>query len=162
KSDWRLTPTERFPEPDEAVIRALALDALQAAREAGAEFAEVRFMVTRVLIASASFRRGEDEASMAWPYSTLVTGYGVRAIVDGPWGSSNGSDARPGYVVQTGRDAVMAARANRRIKPGVLDLAPVAPNVTGRWTTPIDKNPFTIPIAEQGQLMLDAINPLIA
>src|SRR5262245_36255682 len=44
---WTGAAAEAFPEPDEARLRAFALAAVDAARAAGADFADVRVAVTR-------------------------------------------------------------------------------------------------------------------
>ncbi len=153
---WAMPLRDIVPEPDEALLRDLAFRAIDAARAAGASFADVRLAVARSVTVWCKCEKGGSGPRMGPPALDLTAGYGVRAIVDGAWGFGSGVELTPDAITQTARIAVAAARANRPRHRRVLELAP-APRVTGTWATPIAQDPFAVSILEQGELQRAAV-----
>lgn len=152
---WSQTPNGLLPPPDEPLLRELALKAVDAARAAGASFADVRVSVARAVSVFADY--GGTVPYMAPPSLSSRVGCGVRAVVDGAWGFMGSYDLTPDGVTRVAQAAVTRARANRPRHPRTLELAP-APRVNeGNWATPIEQDAFNISIREQGDLQLAAL-----
>lgn len=82
-------------------------------------------------------------------------GFGVRVIVDGAWGFAASPVVTPEEIARITREAVTVARANASIKSRPVVLAPVKA-YKDRWTSPFERNPFDVAIAEKLELLLDA------
>lgn len=160
---WALPPDELMPEPDEALLRQLATTAVEAARAAGAGFADVRVTGGRYLGLGGIFDRrnvfghGGQRPTLGPPLMIVQTAYGIRVIVDGVWGFAGGSVLTTEAVAEVARAAVQRARANRSRRPRALELAPAPRVENGRWATPIVRDPFTVPVREQADLVLAAL-----
>lgn len=118
-------------------LRRLATEAIDAARAAGAHYADVRL---------AHWQRLDVPG---WNAELRhVTTFGIRASVHGAWAFVHGVLPTTETVARAAMQA--AARASRyaRVLRQPADLAP-APVVTGNWATPIVIDPFTVPIDEQ-------------
>jgi TldD protein len=136
----------------------LAQQAVDAARSAGAQYADAR--LTRVVQHSYpfGFRPPINEVHDARILSTLgreteMIGVGVRAMVNGYWGFSafplwggipGGADA----VVRLARDAVAQAKINSKGPVRAVEMGSV-PVVKGAWSTPIKIDPFKLTIEEK-------------
>lgn len=151
-----MAPASLIPEPDEALLRGLALRAMDAARAAGASFADIRITAARCVEVGFIYRKGM-EPRMAPLFLDFPVGYGIRAIVDGAWGDAAGVDATPDAVVATARTAVAIAKGNRPRRPRVLELAPADTVPNGTWATPIKQEPLDVPLGEQAELALAAV-----
>ncbi|HEX3158825.1 MAG TPA: TldD/PmbA family protein [Gemmatimonadaceae bacterium] len=145
-------PYSAGPSPSAAdpTLKELALRALDAARSAGAEYADVRISAGRtqnVFTREARVQGISDNESL---------GFGVRTLVGGAWGFAASADLTPDEVVRVARQAVAQARANQKalVRPVVLAPAPVVPN--GVWRSPARIDPFTVPLAEKVELLLAA------
>jgi TldD protein len=134
----------------DAGIRELAMLALDAARSAGAQYADVRISDRRD---EAIFTR---EQRVQAAQSSQTYGFGVRALVDGAWGFAASSRLNRDDVAAVARQAVAQARANRaaQIRPHVL--APVTPAGEVEWRSPARIDPFTVPLEDKVQLLLAA------
>lgn len=157
---WLLAaePSDLLPDPDETLLRDLALRALDAARTAGATFADVRLAIGRRLIVSTNLNpQRSKEPTMAPPGFVHNAGYGVRVIVDGAWGFAGGYDLTPEGVAAAARAAVARARANRPRRPRTLELAPAPVVSEGRWQTPIVQDPWAVTVGDQADLQLHAL-----
>lgn len=155
------TPVELLPDPDEALLRELALRAVDAARSAGASFADVRLAMGRYVMLRGQFDANQFvDPAMSVPDLTVTISYGIRAVVDGTWGMASGQDLSPDAITAAAQAAVARARANRPRRARTLELAPAPVVEDGRWATPIAEDPFDIPIGQQGDLMLDAISSI--
>lgn len=158
----RATPAAFLREPDEQLLRTLALVAVETAVAAGVAFADVRVATGRVCGATCAFDRHDSpDPWMLEPALRLTTAYCVRAIVNGAWGVASGNELTPDAVAEVTRAAVARARANRPRRPRELELAP-APIVTnGEWVTPIEHDPFAVTIGEQADLQLSALSEAV-
>jgi TldD protein len=137
------------PQAD-ASIKALCLRGLDAARGAGAQYADVR--VQRNRNQSVSTR----EQQITGLADSETFGFGVRVLVNGAWGFAASRELRPEEVDRVARVAVAQARANRRAVKRPVTLAPVEPVKDGRWKSPIEIDPFTVSIEDKVALLLRA------
>ena len=135
---------------DDPDIKALAHLALDAARSAGASYADVRFATTarsRSSPANSACRDSSTtrpEASASAPSS------------NGAWGFAASRELSRDEVARVARQAVEQARANASPLVRPVVLAPVTPVARGTWRTPIEIDPFTVSDRGQGRLLLAA------
>jgi TldD protein len=144
--------TVATPDARDPVARAVAQIALQAARDAGATYADVRVDADTHQTLGV-WRR---EAMGPIEYSDTFT-YGVRVIANGQWGFAGGQDPDPDAVARIARRAVAQATVDAAGRPSPVVLAPAPVVSDGVWDTPIELDPFTVPIAEQQALLLEGI-----
>ena len=128
---------------DPAPLLALAQTAVDAARSAGAQYADARF--TRDVYHCYNYGGLFMDAEMV--------AVGVRALVQGYWGFTayplwGPTPDRQAVVVRLAREAVAQARVNAQGSPRTVALGP-APQATGAWTTPVELDPFTISLEEK-------------
>ena len=128
-------------------MRALASRAVDAARDAGAVYADAR--LTRTVAQSFIHQSASNADASTSDDETL--GIGVRALFNGYWGFAASPYWDADEAVRLAHDAVAQARVNSRGGTRHADLGTI-PIAKGDWTTPgID--PFTIPIEEKIDLM---------
>jgi TldD protein len=113
--------------------RALALRAVDAAKSAGASYADVR--LTHNWLRRFGDKDFGDAESME---------VGVRALVQGYWGFASGPVWSPDEMVRLGREAVHQAKTNALGKTRAVNLAPVPAVPNGDWTMPVEIDPFEI------------------
>src|SRR4051812_9760667 len=126
------------PEADAAAL-ALARLALDAARSAGASYADVRI---------GRYRRqfvGTRERQVTGVSDTESYGLGVRTLVDGSWGFAATSSMTRDAVQKAAADAAAMSRAARIVRKHRVELAPTPP-VTGTWMTPVQRDPIEVPL----------------
>lgn len=126
---------------DPASLITLAQHAVEAAQHAGASYADAR--LTRVV--QHRYKMG-GKGTFEWDEE--LVGLGVRALVQGAWGFAASPLWDAEEAVRLARDAVTQGKANAADQNTPVDLAPI-PAVTGSWSTPIQIDPFTIPIEEK-------------
>ena len=80
-------------------------------------------------------------------------GMNVRVVVDGAWGFAASDDLSRSAVEATSALAVKIAEASARVKQESVKLAPETPAVA-EWTTPHKIDPFTVPVADNIDLLL--------
>ena len=128
-------------------MRALCGVAVEAALAAGAEYADARAVERRAqgvrtkngLVDSVTDRESE--------------GIGVRVLVGGAWGFACDRRLSDEGARAAARRAVEFARAAGGSQP--LALAPAEPH-TGRFATPVERDPFAVPLSEKIELLLRA------
>lgn len=143
-------PGALLPPPgSDPFIDSLALEGLNAAKAAGASYADVRV---------GRYRRqfiGTRERQVTGVADSESYGIGIRALVGGSWGFAATSVMTRAAVQQTAQEAARVARAARTVQRRPVRLAPVAP-VKGSWRTPITRDPLDVPIEEKVALLLAA------
>lgn len=142
----RMGAQKTAPGPD-AAERELALLALDAARSAGAAYADVR--ISRHQFDSISTR----ERQITNVTKSTSRGIGIRALVGGSWGFAATRDLRKDSIVQAARDAAAIAAANNKVAPTRTTLAPVKKAPDGRWVTPYVQDPLSIPVETKAALL---------
>jgi len=141
------------PEPSITELAAVALDA---AKSAGAEYADVRFVRNR----NQNVSTREQRVSGVSDNETY--GFGVRALVGGCWGFSASRDLTKDEVARVAKQAVAQARANRSALVRPVQLAPAPIVANGTWKSPIETDPFDVPIEEKVALLLSANQAALA
>lgn len=88
------------------------------------------------------------------------TGVGVRVLVDGSWGfAATALTGGPDDGEAVRRAALLAvdvARASRRVPGDARVELDDTPAESGAWTTPHDRDPLEVPVAEKVQHLLSA------
>lgn len=123
-------------------VAALARRAVDAARSAGAAYADVRLTreyVRSVAIGLANDTRVDENERLA---------LGVRALANGAWGFAASSIWTPDEAVRLGREAVAQARIDASVRPRPVDLGPAPTVRDGHWVMPVAIDPFTMPVDE--------------
>jgi TldD protein len=137
--------------PDAATIRALMAAALDAARSAGAGYADVRVGRQRQNFV---FTREHQIQNVV---DTDSVGCGVRALVDGTWGFAATRILTTDGVAAAAREAVAIAKANRVARDRAVELlpSPVYRDVTWKGDFRID--PFeSVTVEQKADLLLKA------
>ena len=131
----------------EAFIEELAMEALNAAKDAGASYADARIGRYR--------RQGINtrERQVTGVNDSESYGLGVRTLIGGSWGFAATSTMTKEGVVAAAREAARLARAARSVQKRPVELAPVAA-VKGTWKTPITRDPLDVPIEDKVALLL--------
>lgn len=128
-------------------MRSLALRAVDAARSAGAIYADVR--LTRTV--NQAFEHPQQRVLRASVTDSEMLGVGVRALINGYWGFAASPYWESEEVTNLAKEAVNQAKANT-IESSRTLVWESLPASTGSWITPgID--PFAIPIDEKIDFM---------
>src|SRR5215204_199691 len=133
----------------ESFVEELAMEALNAAKDAGASYADARIGRYR--------RQGINtrERQVTNVSDSESYGLGVRALVGGAWGFAATSTMTKEGVVAAAKEAARLARAARSVQRRPVELAP-APAVKGTWKTPITRDPLDVTIEDKVALLLAA------
>jgi TldD protein len=127
----------------------IAHHALNAARSAGAAYADVRigrYRRQRIETRERQVSAVADDESY---------GLGVRTLVNGCWGFAATNLMTRESAQRTARDAVALSRAARSVQRHTVELAPAAA-VTGTWMTPVKRDPIEVPLEEKIAMLLRA------
>jgi len=127
----------------DADLQALVTRAIDAARSAGASYADAHVTVLRGQLPGRN--ESEDRA------------IGVRALVDDYWGFVASSVWTADESARLARGAVAQAKAHRRGRTRAVDLAPGSIVHDGEWIQPVKYDPFDIPVTEK----LDVMNSIV-
>ncbi len=122
--------------------------ALDAAKRGGASYADVRIVRRR----TERIATREDHVISVGASETY--GIGVRVIVDGAWGFAATAQVDGPSAQQAADSAVAIARAARPALKRPVILAPT-PVVKGSWHSPVQVDPFAVPLEEKAQYLLD-------
>ena len=144
----RAAPIE--PPAMDPATRELLVEALNAAKMGGAEFADARigryrnnFVITR-------------EQQIVNVVDTDTLGVGVRVLVNGTWGFGASRDLSKTGVVAATKEALAIAKANALPAADRVRLAAATPTPDGRYVTPHTVDPFTVPIEQKADLLIRA------
>src|SRR5687767_8299778 len=123
--------------------------ALDLAQRKGAQYADVR--VQRQESQSVAVKNGTVEQVALGEDA----GFGVRVLVDGAWGFASSYRLNAAEVESVTDQAVRIARASARVhqRPVILG-EPVRSR--GSYKTPLQIDPFTVPLEEKIALLLKA------
>jgi TldD protein len=136
--------------PGDPAINDLLLRALDAAKSAGAEYADARVSLNRTQNINTRERR------VGGLSDNETFGVGVRVLVQGSWGFAATSELTDEGVVRVARQAAAQAKANRTPGRKPVTLAPAPGNQRGTWRSAAKVDPFTIPVEEKVALLLAA------
>ncbi|WP_045687309.1 TldD/PmbA family protein [Hymenobacter sp. AT01-02] len=143
-------PAQLLEQVDPAVKKRLADAALNAAKSAGATYADVR--IGRYLNQSI-FTREKQVQNIA---SGESYGAGVRVIANGTWGFSATNVVTEEGLAKAAKLAVEIAKANAKVQKQPVQLAPQRGYGEVSWKTPIQQNAFEVPVKEKAELLLAA------
>jgi TldD protein len=133
---------------DEKLLE-LGRKAIEEANKKGASYADVR--IGDILDERLTVKKGVPEEVVLFQ----TNGFGVRVIVKGAWGFASSTDLTPKETLETTRKAVKIALASSKLKRKDALLAPVKP-CKGKYSTPITKDPFKIPLEEKIDILTSA------
>jgi TldD protein len=139
-------------------LEKLADNALREARKRKASYCDIRINRYRDqgIFARLSPERGTGKTlEVPQVADSESFGFGVRVIVDGAWGFASSPVVTPEEIARVTAEAVTVARANASIKTKPVQLAPTKAYRT-RWTSPFEKDPFTVPMEEKLALLFNA------
>jgi TldD protein len=144
------SPFETPPPAMDPAVKELLLEAINAAKLAGASFADARisrfqqnFVFTR-------------EQQIQNVVDTETFGCGVRALVDGTWGFAATQKMTKQGVATAARNAVAIAKANRVARDKAITLVPTESHPNASWKSDFTIDPFTISVEEKANLLLKA------
>ena len=128
--------------PNDPLLRALALQAVDAARTAGAVYADVRFTSdrTQTIAPQQTYGSVTEEGTVS---------VAVRALVAGGWGFATAPDCTEDSVVRLARQATAQAAIPRWPTETPIQLDDHPPTQTGTWTTPMVRDPFQVSVDEK-------------
>ena len=128
--------------------RELLLLAIDAAKDAGAHYADAR--IIRSQFEAVSTR----EQTITQIQNTDSFGINLRALVGGSWGFAATQVLTRDSVAAMAREAVTVANANNAVAPAQTTLAPVDIFPDANWVTPHSVDPFLIAIEDKASLLL--------
>lgn len=135
--------TDAYPHAGDPQLRELAAAALDAAKTAGASYADVRFTLTRA----------ERIHGRLWDWNFYQDdehgAIGVRVIADGAWGFTSSPRWTKEEAARLGREATIQAQFNAKAGGVPVELDTPPPPMTGTWRTPILRDPFLVPLPEK-------------
>ncbi|WP_026880384.1 TldD/PmbA family protein [Hymenobacter norwichensis] len=143
-------PARLLASVDPAVSKRLADAALNAAKSAGASYADVR--IGRYLNQSI-FTREKQVQNIV---SGESFGAGVRVIANGTWGFAATNTVTEAGLVKAAQLAVQIAKANAKVQKDPVKLAPQQGYGEVSWKTPIQQNAFEVPVKQKADLLLAA------
>jgi TldD protein len=138
---------ERF---EAGAPKELMMEALNAAKAAGASWADARiarfrqnFVITR-------------EQQIVNVVDTDTIGCGVRALVDGCWGFAATRYLTTESVTAAAREAVSIAKANRIARDRSVELAAAPAHPNAAWKSAYQTDPWDVPLEAKVDLLLKA------
>jgi TldD protein len=138
------------PVATDPATRELMMEALDAAKRAGASWADVRIGRNR----NNSVNTREQQVTNVLESDTM--GGGVRVLVDGCWGFAATQELTKAGVGAAAQEATAIAKANRVAMGRRVELAP-APSLGDRtWRSSYTIDPFTVSLEEKVGLLLKA------
>ncbi len=136
--------------PPDASIKELMMEALNAAKMAGASYADVRIQRQRQNFV---FTREQQIQNVV---DTDSLGCGVRALVDGTWGFAASPRLTTEGVAAAAKEAVAVAKANRVARDRMVELAPTTAHPNASWRGSFQTDPWDVPIDDKVGLLLKA------
>ncbi|HEY9764691.1 MAG TPA: TldD/PmbA family protein [Trichocoleus sp.] len=125
----------------------LATLAIDAIARAGCEYGDVRFCTYR---SQNLFARDRSLSQLS---DNVSSGFGVRVLLDGAWGFAASPYKTPAEVERIVALAVEIAKGSRLSQQTRVQLAPVKA-YRDTYITPIEIDPFSVPITEKAELLL--------
>jgi TldD protein len=129
------------------VFREVAQTAIQAAKDAGASYADVRVGFRKYL------RMGVFARKMSPIDDRETHDFGVRVLVNGTWGFAHGTEMETDKVVAVAKLAVAQAKVNGMGKSYKIELAPAPVVPNGEWTMKVEIDPFKVDVQDQINLL---------
>jgi TldD protein len=147
----RVDPAQLLePGADTILKKRLADAALNAAKSAGASYADVR--IGRSLNQYVFAREKQIQNIV----STESYGVGIRVLVNGCWGFASTSVVTEASLAATARVATEIAKANKLVMKEPVQLAPQQGYGEVSWKTPLQQSAFEVPVKQKADLLLAA------
>ncbi len=127
----------------------IAIRALNAAQQFGASYADVRVMERTT--EGIDVKNGRVEGVS----SATSSGFNVRVIVNGAWGFASSARLELAEAERVAKLAVQIAQASALVAGEPVRLSPLA-SQQGSYRTPMQIDPFAVPLSQKVQLLLDA------
>jgi TldD protein len=127
-----------IPEGEQMPMREFCASCLDAAKRAGAGYADVR--VTDTETQAISVRNGTVEGIE----SGASLGFGVRVIADGAWGFASSSEMTPEAAQRVSQQAVAIARASATVDAGHRVTLADVDAYDDTWSGPVETDPFAV------------------
>src|SRR5256714_10662117 len=130
-------------------MKDLAEAALNAAQVKGAGYADVRLderVQQDLVVKNGQLAAVSDEAS---------EGFGVRVLVDGAWGFAGSVRLNRNEVDEVVDRPIRIARASAWVRSTPVNLGPPVSS-RGSYRTPLERDPFSVPLSEKVDLLLRA------
>ena len=145
-------PTERALATftNAADVKELMADALNAAKMAGASYADVRVARERQNFV---FTREQQIQNVV---DTDTIGIGVRALVDGTWGFAATRHLTKDGAASAAKEAVAIARASKVARDRGVDWLPAPAQKDVTWKSAYTTDPWDVPVEQKADLLLKA------
>ncbi|MGK7922636.1 MAG: TldD/PmbA family protein [Trichodesmium sp.] len=133
----------------------LATLAINLIRQSGCEYGDIRlcsYRSQRLMARDRSLKQLQDNVS---------SGFGVRVLLKGAWGFAASHRQTPEEVVRIVALAVDIAKGSRLCQQTPVELVPVE-TYRDSYVTPIEIDPFTVPIQEKAELLLNLNEKLLS
>ena len=140
-------------------LEKLGAIALEEARRLKATYADIR--INRYRSQNVFIRASPDPSTgktleVPGVFDDDSFGFGVRVIADGAWGFAASPVVTSEQIRRIAGEAVTVARANATLRGKPILLAP-AKAYRERWTSPFERNPFDVPVAERMEFVHAAV-----
>ena len=133
--------------PVQKTTKELATLAVDLIRQTGCEYGDIRICHYRKQSLSARDR------SLSRLSDNVNSGFGVRVLLDGAWGFVASHRITSEEITRIVNLAVQTAKGSRLTQQEPIKLVPVEA-YQDRYVTPIEIDPFDIPIQEKAELLL--------
>ncbi len=130
-------------------MRDLAIRAINVAQQLGASYVDVRVMERTT--EGIEVKNGRVEGVS----SGTSSGFNVRVIVNGAWGFASSARMDMAEADRLAGQAVQIARASALVAGEPVRLSPLSLQ-KGTYRTPMKIDPFSVPLNQKVQLLLDA------
>ena len=134
--------------PVQKTTKELAILAVDLIRQAGCEYGDIRICHYRKQSLSARDR------SLSRLSDNVSSGFGVRVLLDGAWGFVASHRLSADEIRRIVNLAMETAKGSRLTQQAPVKLVPVAA-YQDSYTTPIQIDPFEVPIQTKAELLLD-------
>ena len=127
----------------------LLLSTLDTAKVKGAEYADIRSVETsqeRFVVRNGAVETITRDES---------TGFGIRVLINGAWGFASSPDITSDNLNKTTALAIQIAKASASHNRNAVDLGPAVTS-KGTYITPIEIDPFKIPLDQKIDLLLQS------
>ncbi len=135
---------------DPAATKAVMMAALNAAKAAGATYADTRVSRQRQNFV---FTREQQIQNVV---DTDSLGVGVRALVDGTWGFAATRDLTPDGAARAAREAVAIAKASRVARDRAVEWLPSPAYADVTWKNAARLDPWDVPVEQKADLLIRA------
>ena len=125
--------------------------AMESALAMGAGYADMRIQNTR---SETIYLRN---LSLKNTSSRRINGYGIRVLKNGAWGFAHHTVFSKEVVLETVKKAVEIAGNSAKIKKGEGIVLADERSYIDTYRTPVQIDPFTVPLTEKIELMLDRV-----